>query len=165
MISNTIKECYSYIDKSNNNEGNVMYDDNLDAQEQAELYSLVNYNHISYLLYIVSFFTTGGLLWIVPIIMNYYKRKQANGTWLASHFDWQIKTFWYSILGVVVGCLLMFFSVGSIGISLFTESQELALGSLLTFVLGGFLALITVIWHLYRIIRGWIALANAKAVP
>ena len=47
---------------------------------------LVTYNHITYFLYIISYFTAG-LLWIVPIIMNYVKRNDAKGTWLATHFD------------------------------------------------------------------------------
>lgn len=61
--------------------------------------SLITYNHVTYLLYVVSYFTAG-LLWIVPIVMNYAKRHDADGTWLATHFDWQIKTF-----GTVLSCL------------------------------------------------------------
>ena len=45
--------------------------------------SLVTYNHITYLLYVLSYFTAG-LLWIVPIFMNYAKRRDADGTWLAN---------------------------------------------------------------------------------
>ena len=64
-----------------NNSNNTMSDD--------KRRSLTTYNHITYLLYVLSYFTAG-LLWIVPIFMNYAKRRDADGTWLATHFDWQI---------------------------------------------------------------------------
>ncbi|HAO60133.1 MAG TPA: hypothetical protein DCQ89_07440, partial [Psychrobacter sp.] len=38
------------------------------SKQQEE--ALIRYNHITYLLYVLSYFTAG-LLWIVPIIMNY----------------------------------------------------------------------------------------------
>ena len=53
---------------------------------------LMGYNCLTYALYAISFFTAG-LLAIVPLVMNYIKRDQARGTWLESHFDWQIKTY------------------------------------------------------------------------
>ena len=56
--------------------------------------SQINYNHITYALALFSYFTAG-LTWIIPIVMNYLKRDEARNTWLYSHFDWQIKTFWY----------------------------------------------------------------------
>ena len=37
---------------------------------------------------------------IIAVIINYVKRGDARGTWLESHFDWQIKTFWYAVAGV-----------------------------------------------------------------
>lgn len=58
--------------------------------------SQISYNHITYALALFSYFTAG-LTWIIPIVMNYLKRDEARNTWLYSHFDWQIKTFWYSI--------------------------------------------------------------------
>ncbi len=40
---------------------------------------------------------------IVAVIMNYVKRSQVRGTWLESHFTWQIRTFWYAVLwGAVI---------------------------------------------------------------
>ena len=126
--------------------------------------SLVTYNHITYLLYILSYFTAG-ILWIVPIVMNYVKRHDAHNTWLATHFDWQIKTFWYSIFLFVIGMLLIAFAVGGLGISVMTESNHLAIGSVLLTGLGVLIIVFTFIWHLYRIIRGWIALTDHRPVP
>ncbi len=125
---------------------------------------LVVYNHITYLLYILSYFTAG-LLWVVPIVMNYAKRHEVDGTWLATHFDWQIKTFWYSIVLFAIGIILIVFALGGVGISLMAGSDNIAIGSFLTAGLGVLILLFTFIWHLYRIVRGWVALADNRPVP
>lgn len=133
----------------------------LSASEQR---SLLTYNHITYLLYVVSYLTAG-LLWIVPIAMNYAKRHDADGTWLATHFDWQIKTFWYSIVWFVIGVVITLVAIGGLGISVMADSNNLAIGSGLFTGLGILIILFTVIWHLYRIARGWIALSDKRPVP
>ena len=126
--------------------------------------SLTTYNHITYLLYVLSYFTAG-LLWIVPIFMNYAKRRDADGTWLATHFDWQIKTFWYSIVLFAIGVLIVAFALGGFGVSMFAETNNIAIGSVLLAILGFVIMGFTFIWHLYRIVRGWIALADGRPVP
>lgn len=126
--------------------------------------SLITYNHITYLLYVVSYFTAG-LLWIVPIFMNYSKRHDACNTWLATHFDWQIKTFWYSIVLFAIGALIIFFALSGLGISVLAESGNLAIGSILLTGFGLMIMVFTFIWHLYRIVRGWIALTDNRPVP
>ncbi len=131
---------------------------------QKEQRSLITYNHITYLLYVISYFTAG-LLWIVPIIMNYGKRRDAEGTWLATHFDWQIKTFWYSIVFFIIGTIIVTFALGGFGVSMFADSSNIAIGSFLLAGFGVLIMLFTFIWHLYRIIRGWIALADSRPVP
>ena len=125
---------------------------------------LITYNHVTYLLYVVSYFTAG-LLWIVPIVMNYAKRNDAERTWLASHFDWQIKTFWYSIVFFVIGGMLLLFALGGLGVSVMVDSGNAAIMSILLTGLGLMIIFFTVIWHLYRIIRGWIALTGNRPVP
>ena len=126
--------------------------------------SLITYNHITYLLYVLSYFTAG-LLWIVPIFMNYAKRRDADNTWLATHFDWQIKTFWYSIVFFVIGVLIITFALGGFGVSMFADSNNIAIGSILLASLGFIIMGFTFIWHLYRIVRGWIALTDGRPVP
>lgn len=135
-----------------------------DRQLQTRDRGLMTYNHVTYLLYVVSYFTAG-LLWIVPIIMNYAKRGDAHNTWLATHFDWQIKTFWYGIVLFAIGGILLVFAFGGLGISIFADSGNLAIGSVLLAGLGMMIIVFTFIWHLYRIIRGWIALADQRPVP
>lgn len=136
--------------------------DNMNNNNQRS--SLVTYNHITYLLYVLSYFTAG-LLWIVPIFMNYAKRREADGTWLATHFDWQIKTFWYSVVWFVVGVGIITFALGSFGISMMADSDNIAVGSVFLASLGFIVMGVTFIWHLYRIVRGWIALADGRPVP
>lgn len=127
-------------------------------------HSLITYNHITYLLYILSYFTAG-LLWIVPIFMNYAKRHDADNTWLATHFDWQIKTFWYSIIWFAIGVIIVVFALGGLGVSMMSDGNNIAIGSVLLASLGFIIMGIAFIWHLYRIIRGWIALADGRPVP
>ena len=135
--------------------------DNMNSKQSR---SLVTYNHITYLLYVLSYFTAG-LLWIVPIFMNYAKRRDADGTWLATHFDWQIKTFWYSIVWFIVGIGIITFALGSFGVSIMADSGNIAVGSVLLASIGFIIMGVAFIWHLYRIVRGWIALADGRPVP
>ena len=146
---------------NNNNDSNQVKD----TMNSDKRRSLITYNHITYLLYVVSYFTAG-LLWIVPIVMNYAKRHDADGSWLATHFDWQIKTFWYSIVWFVLGIVIIAFALGGFGVSMLTDSSNnMAIGSVLLAGVGLLIMLFTFIWHLYRIIRGWIALTDNRPVP
>ena len=146
---------------NNNNDSNQAKD----TMNSDKRRSLITYNHITYLLYVVSYFTAG-LLWIVPIVMNYAKRHDADGSWLATHFDWQIKTSWYSIVWFVLGIVIIAFALGGFGVSMLTDSSNnMAIGSVLLAGVGLLIMLFTFIWHLYRIIRGWIALTDNRPVP
>ena len=135
-----------------------------DSMSNDKRRSLTTYNHITYFLYVISYFTAG-LLWIVPIVMNYAKRHDADGTWLATHFDWQIKTFWYGIVWFVIGIMMITFALGGVGVSMLVESGNIAKGSGLLIGLGLLIIIFTFIWHLYRIVRGWIALTDGRPVP
>jgi uncharacterized membrane protein len=94
--------------------------------------------------FIVTAFLTG---WpsIIAVIINYVKRGDARGTWLDSHFGWQIRTFWYAVLWVVLAGLLILTFVG------------IPFAWVLLVAVG--------IWVLYRIIRGWIALVENRPMP
>jgi uncharacterized membrane protein len=93
---------------------------------------------------IVTAFLTG---WpsIIAVILNYVKRSDVRGTWLDSHFSWQIRTFWFALLWVVIGAVLF---VTLIGIPV-----------------AYLLWLVTGLWILYRIIRGWLALSSQRPMP
>ena len=81
---------------------------------------------------------------IIAVIMNYMKRAEANGTWLESHFRWQIRTFWSGVIWVAL-CSL--FVVLTLGLGLFIVWLPLG-------ILG--------LWFVYRIARGWLALRDRK---
>ena len=93
---------------------------------------------------IVTAFLTG---WpsIIAVIINYVKRPDVRGTYLDSHFSWQIRTFWYALLWVVIMFILVFTIIG------------IPLAWLTGVVVG--------LWVLYRIIRGWLALAEGRPMP
>lgn len=94
--------------------------------------------------FIVTAFLSG---WpsIIAVIINYVKRSETRGTYLDSHFGWQIRTFWYTLLWVVIAVVAAFTVIG------------------LPFAIG--IAIVITLWVIYRIVRGWIALASAKPMP
>jgi uncharacterized membrane protein len=64
-----------------------------------------------YILMLISLFTaipTG----LAGVIIAYVKRPEANDSWLASHFDAQIRIFWKSLIGFIVAGLLCFIVIG-----------------------------------------------------
>jgi len=93
---------------------------------------------------IVTAFLTG---WpsIIAVIINYVKRGDVRGTFLESHFSWQIRTFWWALLWALIALVLF---VTIIGIPV---AWVIVVGA------G--------IWVLYRIARGWLALASGKPMP
>jgi uncharacterized membrane protein len=117
--------------------------------------SLVNWTQLIYALHAFSLLTgilgaatvIGAFLtgWpsIIGVILNYVKRSEVRGTWLESHFRWQIRTFWFGLLWISI-CVL--FIVVTFGIGL--------LIAWLPMLFVGF-------WFIYRIVRGWLAL-NAR---
>jgi len=81
---------------------------------------------------------------IIAVILNYVKGSDVRGTWLESHFRWQIRTFWYGLLWV---SLCMAFIILTFGVGILIAWLPLGLVSL------GFI---------YRIARGWIRLRDGK---
>ena len=85
---------------------------------------------------------------IIAVIINYVKRGDARGTWLESHFTWQIRTFWFSMLWAciifVTGALLAIVLVG------------FAIWFFGLFALG--------CWAIYRIASGWLRLNDGRAI-
>ena len=117
--------------------------------------SLITWTNVIYLLHAFSLLSgilgaatvIGAFLvgWpsIIAVILNYVKRNDVRGTWLESHFRWQIRTFWFGLLWTMICVLFVIMTLG--------------LGILIAWLP---LAFIT-IWFIYRIVRGWIAL-NAR---
>lgn len=91
-----------------------------------------NITHIIYLLQALSFIF--GITAVAAIILNYIKMEDVRGTWLDSHFRWQIRTFWFGLLWAVLG----FFTV------------IIGIGFIILFIDG--------VWIIYRIVKGWLRL-------
>src|SRR4030095_5627989 len=81
---------------------------------------------------------------IIAVVINYIKRGEARGTFLESHFRWQIRTFWFALLWSIIGGMLFITLVGI----------PLAIG---VFFAAG-------VWAIYRVARGWLALRDQKAI-
>ena len=77
---------------------------------------------------------------IIAVVINYLKREEARGTFLESHFRWQIRTFWFALLWCVIGTVLF---ATLVGIPL----------ALAVFLGAG-------VWAIYRVARGWLALRD-----
>jgi uncharacterized membrane protein len=122
--------------------------------------SLVSYAHIMYALHalaaligITSAVTVVGqfifgLPSIIAVIMNYLRRSEARGTWLESHFTWQLRTFWFAALWVVL-------------LAVASAPLMLVLVGFFTFALG--LAVIG-LWVIYRVARGWLTLNEGRPI-
>ena len=94
--------------------------------------------------FVVTAFLTG---WpsIIAVVLNYAKRDEARGTFLESHFRWQINTFWIALLWVAIGGVLMFTIIG------------IPLAVAMLVVVG--------LWVLYRVARGWVRLNDRQPMP
>ena len=120
--------------------------------------SLVTLTHVIYGLHAFSLLTgvigaatiVGAFLtgWpsIIAVVLNYVKRSEARGTWLDSHFRWQIRTFWYGMLWVALCLLFVIFTLG--------------VGILIAWLPLAFVG----VWFIYRIVRGWLALAERRTL-
>jgi uncharacterized membrane protein len=82
---------------------------------------------------------------IIAVIINYATRDRVRGTWLATHWRWQLRSFWFAALWLVVAGLLAITFIG---------------------IPAAFMVIVgTGLWVLYRVIRGWMALLDRRAMP
>lgn len=122
--------------------------------------SLVTYTHVIYALHSLAvliglstaativFSFVAGVPSIVAVIMNYARRPAVRGTFLDSHFTWQIRTFWFALLWLIVAWLVSLpLMVILIGFPLLVAAH-VALG----------------VWIIYRVLRGWLALRDRRAM-
>jgi len=104
-----------------------------------KLASLKTLSTVIYSLYALSLFF--GVTAIIAIVLNYLKREDAQGTWLESHFSWQISTFWWGLLWFIVGAITWIILIG--------------------WLVWG----VACIWFIYRIAKGWLNLNDNKPMP
>ena len=95
-----------------------------------------NLTNLIYLLQAIAIFTA--LPFFLAVIINYVKKEDVKGSIAESHFRWQIRTFWFSLLWGILGVIL-------------------------AYVLVGFgILFVNYIWVIYRIVKGWLRLNDDK---
>lgn len=82
---------------------------------------------------------------IAAVVLNYVKQGAVRGTWLEGHYRWQIRTFWYALLWVVLSFVLILTIIGAI--------------------IGLAMLAVTTVWVIYRIARGWWRLGQRRTMP
>jgi uncharacterized membrane protein len=120
--------------------------------------SLITYTHFIYALHalavVIGVLTSATIVLtfvasipsIIAVIMNYARRSDVRGTFLESHFTWQIRTFWFTLLWVVV--------IAAVSLPLM-----LILVGFATWWIG---AVLLAVWVIYRVARGWFALRDRR---
>jgi uncharacterized membrane protein len=108
-------------------------------EDAEKLKSLKTVTTVVYALQALGFFN--GITWIAAVIINYVKREDVAGTWLESHFRWQIRTFWFGLLWALLGVILF------------------------VLIVGWFILAADAIWIIYRIVKGWLNLSENRPMP
>ena len=95
--------------------------------------------NINYILYVIGLVV--GITSIVALVLAYINRSDAQGTWVESHFTWQIRTFWIGILYTAIGLVTVFIFIGII------------------------VLILKAVWMIIRIVKGWSALNKNEPIP
>ncbi len=107
-----------------------------------ERQGLTTLTHVMYALHTASWFSAG-IFSVIAMIINYAKRSDLPDDFFRSHFRWQARSFWFTVLWLVLTSWLW-----------------------LILVLPGMFAYAAIgLWYLYRFIRGWLAFASNRSMP
>ena len=113
-------------------------------EPKRDLEALFGLTRIVYGLMAFGLLFSAGLIAVVAIVIDYVKFDEARGTWLESHFRWQIRTFWFGLLWLATGCVLFL--------------------TLILIPLAWLIWTVAAIWVVYRIVKGWLALNDRRAL-
>lgn len=106
------------------------------AEQADAMAALKTTTNLVYLLQALSFVL--GVTSVIGVVVNYLRRADVRGTWLETHFVWQIRTFWFQLLWGLIGLVT-------------------------SVLLIGFLIWAGVyFWTLYRVVKGWANLADDR---
>lgn len=100
--------------------------------------AIIQITHITYALYALGLLT--GIFAIAGLIVAYIKRDDAAGTYLAEHYSWLIRTFWWGLLWLAIGVILMIVAVGFVVLA------------------------VVWVWWVYRVIKGWLRLTEKRGI-
>ena len=90
-----------------------------------------------------------GIIGIAGLIVAYVKRDEAQGTWVASHLRWLIRTFWFSMLWAVIGWIVLF----TLGLILISIPIAILIWA------------VAAIWVIYRVVRGYLEFSKSQPIP
>jgi uncharacterized membrane protein len=112
-----------------------------DVPTDRDRQGLTTLTHVMYALHTASWFSAG-IFSVIAIIINYAKRPDLPDEFFRSHFRWQARSFWFTVLWLVLAMPLWIL------------------------VIPGWIAYVVIgLWYLYRFIRGWLAFADRKSMP
>ncbi len=109
------------------------------SKTQEEIQEMKNLITVVFVLQAATFAIV--VTYFIAPLMIYWKRKQAEGTWLESHQRWQLNTFWFSLAGIIVGVLT------------------------LPMLVGYMILAATLMWFVFRIGQGWAYLSRGQGIP
>ncbi len=111
------------------------------APGESDRQALTTLTHVMYGLHTASWFSAG-IFSVIAIIINYAKRPDLTDPFFLSHFRWQSRSFWFTLLWLVLAAPLWIL------------------------VIPGWIAYVVIgLWYLYRFIRGWLAFADGRSMP
>ena len=124
----------NYNTESNNTESSNTAA-NVVNTSNSEVKNYVFIAYVTYALGLLILFTP-----VIGVILAFIKRDEAQGSIYASHIDWLIKTFWVSLIGLLLGRLTILI------------------------LIGWLILLVTAIWFIYRVVVGLIKLNEDKPI-
>lgn len=106
-----------------------------------------------------------GLTMLVAVIINYVKMDEVRGTWVESHFRWQVRTFWLMLLwGVLLFVALLLLGLGTAGAAAIGSDAGTAGGALSVMAIAVLGGLGIFAWFVYRVVKGWLRLSENQPV-
>jgi uncharacterized membrane protein len=113
----------------------------MEAGRNTDRQGLTVVTHVLYALHTASFFSAG-IFSVIAMIVNYVKRHDLPDDFFRSHFRWQSRSFWFTLLWFILAAPLWILIVPG-------------------WIAYGLIAL----WYLYRFIRGWWSFVEGRPMP
>lgn len=98
-----------------------------------------------YIFHAASFLLSLGAFSWLPLIVNYIKRPDTMGTFVHSHHTWQIRSFWWYFVWMILGGILFF--------------------TIILIPLAWLICTAAWIWKAYRLLRGMININENRPMP
>ena len=110
------------------------------AKKEGGLKAVAHFNYLAFIFIITS---------PIGLIVGYFRRSKAKGTWLESHFRWQARTFWLGFLFAFLGLILFFVGMAT---------------TIMVSLVAAIVFATNIAWVWYRVIKGWMLLCRNEPV-